>query len=460
MLLISLLRSGVILEQHYSEPTCSPTRGAVLTGRYPINIGLHPGALTPLSPVGLPTNVTTLADKLRSANYSTHAVGKWHLGICNKDYWPTSRGFDHFSGFLGGTTDYITHRTDGAECSMGIAGYDYREDYEVDDAASGTYDTYLIRDKAIEVITNHDVSHPLFLYLPFHAPHDPLQVDKSYQDMYSDIPDTSRQKYLGMVTALDDAVGAIIDSLKESELYENSVIVFLSDNGGPGGNWPPTIGSYIMEYGASNWPLRGSKLTLFEGGTRTVSFIHSPKYFVPRVETALFHATDWFPTILNAAGLDHEDDLDGVDQWERLKDSSKPEPREEMLYNMFLPSDDIYGVWNGIDSWPPISAIRVGDWKYIWRAYGFSGWSTPAEQGPDNDPGVPEEVTHQLFNLAADPAERENLAELEPDIALELLNKLKATYERMGAAGNYSYPPPNPQGRPENHGGIWGDGWC
>ena len=143
---------------------------------------------------------------------------------------------------------------------MGIAGYDYREDYEVDDAASGTYDTYLIRDKAMEVITNHDVSHPLFLYLPFHAPHDPLQVDKSYQDMYSDIPDTSRQKYLGMVTALDDAVGAIIDSLKESELYENSVIVFLSDNGGPGGNWPPTIGSYIMEYGASNWPLRGSKL--------------------------------------------------------------------------------------------------------------------------------------------------------------------------------------------------------
>merc|ERR1719341_3039420 len=87
----SLARSGIILEQHYSQSTCSPTRGAVLTGRYPINIGLHPGALLPLTPSGLPTDVSTLGDKLRSANYSTHAIGKWHLGICNKAYWPTNR---------------------------------------------------------------------------------------------------------------------------------------------------------------------------------------------------------------------------------------------------------------------------------------------------------------------------------------------------------------------------------
>ena len=193
------------------------------------------------------TNVTTLGEKLRSANYSTHAVGKWHLGICNKGYWPTNRGFDHFIGFLGGTTDYITHRTDGDECAMNLPGYDYRADTEVDYAASGTYDTTLIRDKAVEVISEHDKSGPLFLYLPFHAPHDPLQVDKAYQDLYEDIPDESRQKYLGMVTALDDAVGSIIDSLEQSELYANSSIVFLSDNGGPGGGLHHGIWSFKLD---------------------------------------------------------------------------------------------------------------------------------------------------------------------------------------------------------------------
>ena len=249
------------------------------------------------------------------------------------------------------------------------------------------------------------------------------------------------------------------DALKQSDLYENSIVVFLSDNGGPGGNWPPTMGDYIMEYGASNWPLRGSKLTLFEGGTRTVSFIHSPKYISPRVETGLVHATDWFPTLLSAAGLQHDEEVDGVDQWEKIKDSSLPEPRQEMLYNLFVPSSDFYGVWSEIDSWPPISAIRVGDWKYIWRAYGFDGWSIPAEQGT-YEPGVPAEVRHQLYNLASDPLEKENLSEIEPEMAEMLLNKLKDTYERMGVAGNFSMPPPNRDGLPVNYGGVWGDGWC
>ena len=94
------------------------------------------------------------------------------------------------------------------------------------------------------------------------------------------------------------------------------------------------------------------------------------------METGIVHASDWFPTLLSAAGLEFDDDLDGVDQWERMKDPSVPEPREEMLYNLFVPGNNLYGVWDGIDSWPPISAIRVGNWKYIWRAYGFGGWST------------------------------------------------------------------------------------
>jgi len=454
-----LARKGVILEDHYSQSTCSPTRGALLTGRYAANLGLNAGAYTPLTPEGLPTNITTVADRLRSAGYSTYAVGKWHLGVCNKAYWPTSRGFDVFSGFLGGTTDYFTHRTDGA-CHINMAGYDYRANEDVDFDESQTYDTYLTRDKAIEIIKNQESEKPMFLYLPFHAPHDPFQVEKHYQDLYSDIPDENRQIYLGMVTALDDAVGEIVNTLKETGLYDNTIIAFLSDNGGPGNNWPPTLGTYEMEFGSSNWPLRGSKLTLFEGGTRTVSFIHYPKSLTPREETGMFHVSDWFPTLLSAAGLEKEEGLDGVDHWARLTDSSAPHAREEMLYNMFLPIDTLnLGIWGDIDAWPPIAALRVGDYKYIWRQYGFAGWGVPAEQGGDEE-SEPSEVLHQLFNLKTDPMEMENLVDSEPEIAAAMFQRLEEIYEELGPAANYTLPPPEPSGNPALHGEIWEDGWC
>ena len=111
--------------------------------------------------------------------------------------------------------------------------------------------------------------------------------------------------------------------------------------------------------------------------------------------------------------------MDGVDQWARLTDSSMPIAREEMLYNLVLPIDYLdLGLWGGIDTWPPISAIRVGDWKYIWRAYGFAGWGIPAEQGPDV-PGEPSEVSNALYNLATDPLEMENLVETEHEIAAD-----------------------------------------
>ena len=174
----------------------------------------------------------------------------------------------------------------------------------------------------------------------------------------------------------------------------------------------------------------------------------------------MVHATDWFPTLLSAAGLEYDEDIDGVDQWEKIKDPSLPNPRQEMLYNHFLPVGNSYlGIWDELDTWPPFAAIRVGDWKYIWREYGFDGWSVPSEQGPD-EPGVPVEVRHQLYNLASDPLEKENLSEVEPEMAEMLLNKLEAIYEKMGPDGNFSYPASNRDGLPVNHGGIWTDGWC
>jgi len=442
--LASLAAAGITLEQHYTQPICSPTRGALLTGRYPIHSGLHNGIIEPLTPYGLDTSLTTLPEELHRANYTSHIVGKWHLGICNKKFWPTNRGFDHHYGFLLGAESYFTHSRDG--------GYDFRDDEEVSLAANGTYSTTLIQERAIDIISHHDKDKPLFLYIPFQAVHGPLEVPEVYRDMYTQVEDEDRRTFLGMVTAMDDAVGNITEALKSSKLYEDSIIVWFSDNGGPVNAWPP---GHELGYAANNFPLRGSMFTLFEGGTRTVAFIHAPQYLSPRTSTNWMHVTDWLPTLLSAAGLSPTSkDLDGLDQWHQLQDQSLPSPRTEMIYNIFYPNFPEYNITGG----PPIAAIRVGDWKYIHRTMGYAGWAEAPETGekgaelPDYD-----DIRNVLYNIATDPEEKENLIETEPDVAQKLKDKLD---EYIAALPEGFYPPKSPAGKPENFGGIWSDGWC
>jgi len=441
--LAKLASEGVTLEQHYTQPICSPTRGALLTGKYPIHNGLHNGVIEPLTPSGLDLSLTTLPEELHRANYSTHIVGKWHLGLCNKKYWPTNRGFDHHYGFLIGGQSYFTHERGG--------GYDWRDDEEVAFSDNGTYSTTLIQDRAVDIISKHDTSKPLFMYLPFQAVHGPLEVPDVYQDMYSYIDDEERRMYLGMVTAMDDAVGNITEALKSSNLYDNSVILWFSDNGGPIANWPP---GHVTAYGASNWPLRGSKYTMWEGGSRVPAFIHSPSYLPPRVSTNWMHVTDWFPTILSMAGLSpSSSDLDGLDQWAPLQDASLSSPRTEMIYNIFYPNWDRPQIGR-----PPIAAIRVGDWKYIHRTVGYAGWEEAPETGTNKTQGGPSEnIMSVLFNIANDPEEKENLY----DIETEVVDNLKARLEEyIAELPEGFYPPKNEEGKPENFGGIWDAGWC
>ena len=173
--LANLAEAGVTLEQHYSQPICTPTRGALLTGRYPIHSGLHNGVIEPLTPYGLDTSLVTLPEELRKANYSTHIVGKWHLGFCNKKFWPTNRGFDHHYGFLLGAQSYFTHSR--------YEGYNFWDDEEVTLAENGTYSTTLIQERAVEIISQHEKDKPLFMYIPFQAVHGPLEVPEVYRDM-------------------------------------------------------------------------------------------------------------------------------------------------------------------------------------------------------------------------------------------------------------------------------------
>jgi len=443
--LAQLATEGVTLEQHYSQPICTPTRGALLTGRYPIHSGLHNGVIEPLIPYGLDTGITTLAEELRRANYTTHIVGKWHLGFCNKKFWPTNRGFDHHYGFLNGGQSYFSHTRDG--------GYDFWDDEEVSLTSNGTYSTTLIQDRAVDLISRHDNSKPLFMYVPFQSVHGPLEVPEVYRNMYSKVEDEDRRTYLGMVTAMDDAVGNITAALKSSNMYDNTIIVWFSDNGGPQAGWPP---GHETAYAANNWPLRGAKFTLFEGGTRTVAFVHAPQYLSPRVSYNWMHVTDWFPTLLSVAGLTPStpDLLDGLNQWDQLRDPSLPSPRTEMIYNIFVPNFPEYNITGG----PPVSAIRMNEWKYIHRTMGYAGWTLPPEGGIETQqfPDM-EDVREALYNIDTDPEEREDLAEVYPEIVDEMRAKLD---EYIADLPEGFYPPKDPAGKPENFGGIWSAGWC
>ena len=245
-----------------------------------------------------------------------------------------------------------------------------------------------------------------------------MEAPDEYLALYPDIEDPDRKLYLAMVTAMDDAIGQVVGALEETGLYENSVILFFSDNGGPVKGWPP---GHDTSYAANNWPLRGGKYSLWEGGTRTVASVTAPGVLQPAsTSTKLTHVTDWFPTLLSAAGLTpSEQGLDGIDQWATLKDLSMEPVREEMVYNIFYPTWDLSGG-------PPISALRQGDWKFLRRTVGFAGWGEAPEQSNSTnpEPGDVDDLQNQLFNLAIDPEERENLAEIETERAAIMLERL------------------------------------
>ncbi|XP_067685533.1 arylsulfatase B-like isoform X2 [Haliotis asinina] len=249
-----LAREGVILNQSYVQPLCSPSRSAFMSGYYPFKTGLQHMVILNYQPVCLPLNITILPQKLKELGYATHIVGKWHNGFCSWNCTPTYRGFDSFFGYYNAQEDYYTHTT---------AGFlDYRNNTSPERTENGTYSTFQFTDVAIDIIQRHDKNQPLFLYLPFQAVHAPIEVPPQYEALYPNVKTEDRRKFCGMVSALDEAVGNITKTLTDSGLMDDTLILFTADNGG-----------WITEHG-NNYPLRGGKFTVYEGGTRAVAFLH------------------------------------------------------------------------------------------------------------------------------------------------------------------------------------------
>ncbi|XP_054928940.2 arylsulfatase I-like [Dermacentor andersoni] len=376
-----LAREGVILDQHYVLPTCTPTRAALLTGRYPFKLGIQGHGIRPLEPSGLPLGVTTLAEELKRRQYSTHAFGKWHLGYCDWSLTPTRRGFETFRGFYAGAQDYFNHTVSGGKTSPQANGYDYRDCDNVDYSAKGIYSTTLIANHVLETIDdNFKRNGSMFLYVAFQAVHAPLQAPSDYRAMCSSHANKKRVKICELLAVMDHAVGLIVKKLKEVKMWRNSLVVFMSDNGGQ------------VLYGGNNWPLRGNKNTLYEGGTRVPAFVAGP--LLKRSgyrSSSIVHLVDWFPTLLSVAGaLENSalEEIDGIDQWSAMRDGAETGPRAEFIYNLDCKKGKLVG------------AIREGDLKLFLRpSSAFSGWYPEPEDNSARVETVGNASSSALYNI-------------------------------------------------------------
>ncbi|MCI0682786.1 MAG: arylsulfatase [Gemmataceae bacterium] len=385
-----LAARGVKLGSFYVQPVCSPTRAALLTGRYPMRHGLQVGVVRPWAQYGLPLEERTLAQALKSVGYVTALIGKWHLGHFQRAYLPTARGFDHQYGHYNGALDYFTHIRDG--------GFDWHRNDKV--CRDEGYTTKLLGDEAVGLIGKHDAKQPLFLYMAFNAPHTPLQALPEHLKHYEHVKDKTRRTYSAMVHAVDDQIGRIVTELEQRGLIENTIIIFSSDNGGP------------IQLGATNGRLRAGKGSLYEGGVRAAAFVAWPGMLKAGVTNEPLHVVDWYPTLLKLAGasLDQKLPLDGKDIWPVLADG-KSSPHEDILFNVT----------------PGRGALRMGNWKLVLGGSLQDNEGSPpkkakkaAKKKAKNADAI------ELFNLADDPSEKTNLAAQHPERVRELRARLEA----------------------------------
>ena len=362
-----LAREGARLEQFYVMPVCSPTRACLMTGRYPIRYGLQTGVVRPWANHGLPLDEYLLPQALRAAGYVTAICGKWHLGHIGREYLPTSRGFDHQYGHYNGAIEYFTHMRDG--------GHDWNRDDEP--VSEEGYATNLIATECERLIAGHDKAKPLFLYVPFNAPHTPLEAPKEYIEKYAEIGKQNRRKFAAMITCMDDAIGRILHALDERGMREDSLVFFASDNGGP-----------VRGRGAgNNRPLRSGKHSLYEGGVRVPAVACWPgRIKAGSAVAGVIHMVDMHATLLGLAGASTEGSkpLDGLDAWAVIA-AGASSARTEMLLNVETSS----------------GAVRVGDWKLVRNGDGY-----------------------ELFDLANDPGEKVNLASKNRKKLAELKGRL------------------------------------
>ncbi len=392
-----LASEGVQLDRFYTTPICSPTRAALMTGRDPMRLGVAYGVIMPWHTNGIHPDELFLPEAFLRAGYQTAMVGKWHLGHAQETYHPNQRGFEYFYGHLHTEVGYFPP-------FASQKGRDFqRNGVPIDDQG---YETFLLGDEGARYIRARDKDKPFFLYMPFIAPHTPLDAPDDLLEKYADMRDdrkparskqtddsrmirkmtmrkSARPVYAAVVDAMDQAVGKVLAALDEEGIADETIVLFFSDNGG----------AAYATGGADNVPLRGGKGDTFEGGIRVVSVMRWPgKLEAGSLNKSIMSAMDVLPTLAGAADVPVETEfkLDGRNLWSALENGSV-ESREELLF--FASETPIRGHTN--------TTAFNDEWKLVQEI----------DQGL-----LSAEVTTHLFRISDDPNEHNNLAAAHPKV--------------------------------------------
>ncbi len=396
-----LAREGLRLERFYSAPICSPTRAALLSGRDPLKLGIGYDQINPWNVNGFPPDAYLLSDAFRAAGYQTGLVGKWHLGHTQAHQLPNAHGFDTFYGHLHTQTDFYTHQRAG--------GHDLQHDGK-SVSEPGVYLTHIEAREAVRFIRERDRSRPFFLYVPFTAPHSPMQAPEETIGKYAALPQRRfRRIYAAMVDEMDRAIAAILETLDAEGLADDTIVLFFSDNGGYNG------------FGGDNRPLRGQKGQTFEGGIRVPAVLRWPGHLPPgETRQQIVAAMDVMPTLAAAAGvaLQPPIPLDGRDRWEALRDDA-PAPREEPLF--FVSEIPLPGTIHLTAIDPPWKLVQI------------------LREEPTRI-----DVAQLLFRIDEDPNEERDLARQEPQVVTRLAEAIAAWRSQHPMAGTRVtlVPPP------------------
>lgn len=421
-----LARQGVELDRFYVQPSCSPTRTGLMTGKSPTRLGIN----QPISKnqrTGIPPDEKLLPQYLADVGYQPLMVGKWHLGHYTPDLFPHHRGFEHFYGHVTGGIGYWDHNHGG--------GHDWQRNGET--LREDGYSTRLIADEAIRTLNARDRTRPTFQYVAFNAPHTPNEAPPETLGRYAAIEDEKRRTHAAMVDELDQAIGRILDAYEAEGLLENTIVVFSSDNGGLARSAQPELRRRGMEFlvrvfgrplptrgleflannvldGASdNRPLPGGKMSVAEGGARVPAAIWWPG----RLEDGRFEGfmtiSDVLPTLLDAIGRGDTipDDLDGASRWAALTGATDAPP----------PPDFVTTGLDGI-------ALYRAPWKLV-------------------DPDAP-----RLYDVYADPFEQNDVAAEHPEIVASLVERARGwpRGEALGTSLFAVFLDPDTFGGPED----------
>eukprot|EP00050_Salpingoeca_kvevrii_P006706 m.291120 g.291120 ORF g.291120 m.291120 type:complete len:544 (+) comp12413_c0_seq1:60-1691(+) len=437
----ALARAGLQLERHYVHQFCTPTRTSVQSGRLPVHV--NTGLGSPCNDnTGIAYNMTGIAEKLKLAKYSTHFVGKWDAGMATPRHTPHGRGYDTSLHYFSHKNDFWSQANMQTCCEDNQQIIDlWRTDRGASDVNGTDYEEYLFEREMLNIIHNHNTSQPLFLFYTPHVAHCPLQVPRTVFDRFDfmtddegkceaqtdptlhpidphspDTPYKCRQQVHAMINVLDDVIGSVTSALQSRGLWDDLLIIFSSDNGGP---------VDLQENAANNWPLRGGKYSLFEGGIRATAFVSGgflPRHMQGQKATKPVHIADWYATLCRLAGVDPTDHraadaglppIDSLDLWDYISGANASSPRSVIPFG----GDCIIR-----DQWKLITHPTMPD---FWQGPKYPNSSSALLNEAWLRAGNP--CTNGcLFDVENDPTEQNNLITQQPDIATQLSNLLDA----------------------------------